>query len=148
MVSNEGAQKCISSVFEMSEVFWISVLSSFSTWYDIIVRVKLVVYDIWFAEDGNTGFLSGIVDIFDRIYRKERPISLPMEPMSTIKNVYDKWDYVRKIDKNLSLWNFWWIIKIIFLCYPAPMEKLKKLKNDKNCFLINIEHIFYIPLST
>ena len=39
-------QECISSVFKISDVFWISVMSSFSSWYDIIVCVKLVVYDV------------------------------------------------------------------------------------------------------
>ena len=33
---------------------------------NIIVGVRLVVYDVWFAEDDNTGFLSVGVDIFDR----------------------------------------------------------------------------------
>ena len=51
----------------MSDVFWISALSSFSSWDDIIVRVKLVVYDVWFAEDYKTGFLSVGVDIFESI---------------------------------------------------------------------------------
>ena len=58
----------ISSVFEMSDVFWIAVLSLSSSWYDIIVRVKVVVYDVWCAEDDNTGFLSVGVDIFDQLY--------------------------------------------------------------------------------
>ena len=63
-------QEWISSVFEMPDVFWIAVLYLFSSWYDIIVCVKLVVYDVWFAEDDNTGFLSVGVDIFDRLYLK------------------------------------------------------------------------------
>ena len=83
-------QEWISSVFEMSDVFLMEVLSSFSSWDDIIVRVKLVVYDVWFAEDDNTGFLSVGMDIFDRLYLKERPISLPMVPMITIKQIYDR----------------------------------------------------------
>ena len=58
----------IPSVFEMSDVFWIEVLSLFWRWYDIIVRFELVVYDVWFAEDDNTGLLSVGVDIFDRLY--------------------------------------------------------------------------------
>ena len=74
----------------MSDVFWISVLSSFSNWDDIIVRVKLLVYDVWFAEDDKTGFLSVGVDIFDRLYLKELPISLPVVPMIRIKQIYDK----------------------------------------------------------
>ena len=52
----------------MSYMFWIAVLSLFSSWYDIIVRVELVVYDVWFAEDDNTGFLSIGLDIFDQLY--------------------------------------------------------------------------------
>ena len=68
----------------MFNVFWIEVLSLFSSWYDIIVCVELVVYDVWCAEDDNTDFLSVGVDIFDQLYLKERPISLPMVPMSTI----------------------------------------------------------------
>ena len=49
-------------------MFWISVLSLFSSWYDIIVCDKLVVYDVWFDEDDNTGFLIVGGDIFDRLY--------------------------------------------------------------------------------
>ena len=61
-------QEWILSVFEMSDVFWIEVLSLCSSWYGIIVRVEVVVYDVWCAEDDNTGFLSFGVDIFDRLY--------------------------------------------------------------------------------
>ena len=39
-------QEWISSVFEMSDVFWIAVLSLFSSWDNIIVYDKLVVYDV------------------------------------------------------------------------------------------------------
>ena len=69
----------------MSGVFWIAVMSSFSSWDNIIVPVKLVVYDVWFAGDDNTGFLSVGVDIFNQLYLKGQPISLPVVPMSTIK---------------------------------------------------------------
>ena len=58
----------ISSVFEMSDVFWILVLSLCSGWYDTIVFVEVVVYDVWCTEDNNTGFLSVWVDIFDWLY--------------------------------------------------------------------------------
>ena len=50
----------------MSDVFWIEIMSLCWSWYDKIVRVELVVYDVWFAEDDNTGFLSFAVDIFDQ----------------------------------------------------------------------------------
>ena len=43
-------------------------MSLFSSWDDIIVCDKLVVYDIWFAEDDDTGLLSVGVHIFDWIY--------------------------------------------------------------------------------
>ena len=61
--------------------------------------VKLLADDVWGAEEDKTGFLCARVDIFDQIYLKERPISLPMVTMSTIKQKYDKWGYVRKINK-------------------------------------------------
>ena len=59
-------QEWISFVFEMSDVFWIAVLSLCSSGWDIIVGVELVVYDVWFAKDDNTGFLSVELDIFDQ----------------------------------------------------------------------------------
>ena len=61
-------QELISSVFKISDLFLIAVLSTFSGWYDIIVCDRIVVHDIWFAEDDNTYFLSVRVDIFDRLY--------------------------------------------------------------------------------
>ena len=42
------------------------VLSLCWSWWDIIVGVELVVYDVWFVEDDNTGFLIVGVHIFDR----------------------------------------------------------------------------------
>ena len=82
MVSNKGVymwpehciffrgvtQEWISPVFEISDVFWIAVLYLFSSRDDITVCDKLVVYDVWFSEDDNTGFLSVGVNIFDRLY--------------------------------------------------------------------------------
>ena len=59
-------QEWISSVFEMSTVFLMEVLSLCWSLWDIMVGVELIVYDAWFAEDGNTGFLSVGVDIFDQ----------------------------------------------------------------------------------
>ena len=61
-------QEWISSVFNISDVFWIEVLSLFSSWDDLIVRDKLVVYDAWFSEDDNTGFLIVEVGMFDHLY--------------------------------------------------------------------------------
>ena len=66
------------------------VLSLCWTWWGIKVGVGLVVYDVWFAEDDNMGFLSVGIDIFVRLHLKERPISLPMVPMSNINTKYGK----------------------------------------------------------
>ena len=54
------------------------------------VHVELLADDVWAAEDYKTGFLIVGVEIFDWLYLKERPISLPMVPMSTINQKYDK----------------------------------------------------------
>ena len=63
------------------------------------VRVKLLADYLWAAEEDKTVFLSVGVDIFDQLYFKGRPISFPMVKMTTIKLIYDKWDYVRKLIK-------------------------------------------------
>ena len=55
------------------------------------VPVELLAYNIWAAEDDKTCLLSAGVDIFDQLYLKERPNSLHMVPMSTIKLKYNKW---------------------------------------------------------
>ena len=52
----------------MSEMFLIEVLFLCLSWYDIIVHVKLVVYDVWCAEDDNTSLLIVGVDIFNWLY--------------------------------------------------------------------------------
>ena len=66
------------------------VLSLCWSWRDIIVGVELLVYDVWFDEDDNTGFLSVGLDIFDWFYLWERPISFPMVPMSAVNKKYGK----------------------------------------------------------
>ena len=54
------------------------------------VRVKLLANDVSAAEDYKTNFLSVGVDIFDWLYLKEQPISLPIVTTSAIKRKYDK----------------------------------------------------------
>ena len=66
------------------------VLSLCWTLWGIKVGVELVVYDVWFAENDNMGFLSVGLDIFDHLYLKERPISLLMVTMITINTKYGK----------------------------------------------------------
>ena len=120
----------ISSVFEIFTVFWMEVLSLCWSWWDIIFRVELVVYDVWFAEDDNTGFLSVGLDIFDRFYLKERPISLPMVPMSTINKKYGKSYYVRRIDKNRNMWKKLMNNQNIMFRMSLFNGKSQKSKND------------------
>ena len=74
-------------------------MSLLSSWYEMDVSFGLFADDEWAAEYDNTGFLSVGVDIIDRLYFKEQPISLTMVTMSTIKRKYDKWGYVRKLNK-------------------------------------------------
>ena len=52
--------------------------------------VELLADDVWAAEDNKTGFLSGGVDFYYLLYLKERPISLPMVPISTMKRKYEE----------------------------------------------------------
>ena len=78
-------------VLEMLFLFLLVAMSLLSSWDDMDVCVELLADDVWAAEDYKTIFLSVGVDIFDRIYLKERPISLPMVQISTIKRNYEKW---------------------------------------------------------
>ena len=67
-------------------------MSLLSSWDEMDVCVELRADDVWSVEDDKTGFLNVGVDIFDQLYLKERPIYLPMVPMSTIKQNYYKWE--------------------------------------------------------
>ena len=62
--------------------------------------VELLADDVWAAEDDKTGFLSFGVDSSDQLYLEKRPIFLPMVPMSTINQKYDKWGQLRKLNKS------------------------------------------------
>ena len=66
-------------------------MSLLSSLHEMDVHVKLLAYNVWEAEDDKTDLLSVQVDIFDRLYLKERPIYLPMVPMSAKTRRYDKW---------------------------------------------------------
>ena len=96
----------ISPVFELFFLFWIAVLSLLSRWNEMKVRVKLLADYVWATEEDKTVFLCVGVDIFDWLYLKEQPIPLPMVTMSTIKRIYNKWDYVRKLNKIEICENF------------------------------------------
>ena len=67
------------------------VMSLWSSLDEMDVLVELLADDIWSAKDDKTCFLSDGVDIFDRLYLEEWPISLPMVQISTKNRKYDKW---------------------------------------------------------
>ena len=83
-------QECMSSVFEMFTLSWLEALPLCLRGWDVIVGFEIVIHDVWFAEDDNTGFLSVGLDDLGRLYLKERPISLPMVPISTINTEYGR----------------------------------------------------------
>ena len=57
---------------------------------DVTGGFEIVIHDVWCAEDDNTGFLSVGLDDLGRLYLQERPISLPMVPISAINTKYGK----------------------------------------------------------
>ena len=66
-------------------------MSLLSNWYEMDIYVELLADDVWASEDDKANFLIVGVDIFDGLYLKERPISLPMVQISNIKQKYEKW---------------------------------------------------------
>ena len=83
-------QEWMSSVFEMFTFSWLKALPLCWRGWDVIDGFEIVVHDVWFSIDDNTGFLSVGIDDFSRLYLKELPISLPMVPISTINTKYGK----------------------------------------------------------
>ena len=80
----------MSSVFEVLFFFLLVKIYVLSSWDEINVCVKLLADYLWAAEDDKKVFLIVVVDTIDPLYLKERPISLSVVPMSTIKRKYDK----------------------------------------------------------
>ena len=54
------------------------------------VRFELLAYDVWSAEYDKTVFLNVVVDSFNQLYLKERPISLPKVQISAKKRKNEK----------------------------------------------------------
>ena len=95
------------------------------------VCVELLTDDVWAAEYYKIDFLIVGVDIFDWLHLKERPISLPMVPMNTIK-IYmrneDNWE--KSTNRNMRF--FWWMIKILYLVIPSYGKNSKNRKMSMN----------------
>ena len=68
-------------------LFLVVVLSLLSIWDEMDVCVKLIVDDVWAAEDDKTGLFTVVIY---QLYLKELLISLSIVPMSTIKLNYEK----------------------------------------------------------
>ena len=77
-------QEWMSSVFEMFTLSLLEALPLCWQGCDVTGWFEIVIHDVWFAVDDNTGFLSVGLDDLGRLYLKERPMSLPMVPISTI----------------------------------------------------------------
>ena len=75
-------------------------MSLLSSWDEMDACFELLADDVWAADNDKTGFLRMGVDIFDRLYLKEIPISLPMVPMSIIKQKYEKWGWLINLNKS------------------------------------------------
>ena len=137
----------MSSVCEVLFLFWFVVIYLLSSWDDMEGGIELLTDGVWAAEDDKTGFLSVGVGIFDQLYFQERPISLPMVPMSTIKPKYEKWAQLRKLNK-LEIWDFLWMIKMYFWLYP-PLLKTSKIEKVKWIDFDECSNNFFDrPLST
>ena len=101
-------------------------MSLLSSWDKIDVRAELLGDYVWEAEDYKTGFLSVGVDIFNQLFMKKWPISLPMVPISTKKTKIWQMRISEKAQR-IEKWDFYlWII--IFLLDPSYE---KDLKNEK-----------------
>ena len=105
-----------------------SLLSSLD---EMDVCVKLLADDVWEAEDYKTGFLIGLVDIFNRLYLKELPISFPVVQMSTMKRKKrneDNWE--NSTNQNIIFFDE--SSKYYVWLYPPLYKKLKNRKFSIN----------------
>ena len=60
-------QEWTSYVFDMFTLSWMEAVPLCWSWWDIIVEFEIVIHDVWFAEDDNTGFLSVGFDDFGQL---------------------------------------------------------------------------------
>ena len=66
---------------------------------EIYVHVELLADDVWEAEDDKTRFLCVGVDSFDRLFWYKQPMSLTIGQNSNKNRKYDKWGYMKNINK-------------------------------------------------
>ena len=63
-------QEWVSSVFEMFTLSWLEALPLCWQGCDVTGWFEIVIHDVWFAVDDNTGFLSVGLDYLGRLYLK------------------------------------------------------------------------------
>ena len=57
----------MSYVFEMFTLSWLEALRLCWRGWDVTGGFEIVIHDVWFAEDDNTGFLSVGLDYLGRL---------------------------------------------------------------------------------
>ena len=102
------------------------------------VRVKLLAYDVWVAEDDKMGFLSIGVDIFDQLYLKELPISLPKVKNIGIKRNYENEDnWKSSTNRNMRFFYEW---SKYYVWLNPPYRKTWKIENINQLILTNVQN--------
>ena len=117
----------MSSIFKVLFLFWFVVISLLSSSYETDVRVELIAYDVWAAEDYKTGLLSVGVDIINRYYLEKQQISLPIVQISTIRQKIrneDKWE-ISTYRNMIYIFHEW--SKYYVGLYP-PYGKTRKIE--------------------
>ena len=139
-------QEWISSAFEMFTLSWSEALPLCWRGWDVIGGFEIVIHDVWFAQDDNTGFLSvGLDFLIDYICKSDQYPCPWCQWVLKTKNMVNNimWEELTKIEICAifneeskyyvcdipPLWNksknsklrinmFWWMMEIIFLIYP------------------------------
>ena len=130
-------------------LFLLVVMSLLSSWDEMDICVKLLADDAWGWRwwSGLSWVLEWIVS--NRSYFKGRTISLSMVKISTIKRKYDKWGYVRKLNKfqnklmndqniinrKMSINKFWWMSGIIFLIDPFLLREYNLFSQNTEIYI-------------
>ena len=112
-------------------LFWLVVIYLSSSLYEIDVRVELLADDLWEANDDKPGFLIVGLDSFDQLFLHKLPMSLPMVENSNKNQKYDKWEYMKGMNKSKNVKrSILMNVQNVFLMRPH-YEKIKDWKNWK-----------------
>ena len=89
------------------------------------ILVKFLADDVWASEENKTGFLIVGVDIIESIIFERTTNFLAHGDNEYYKTKIWLMRLCEKTQQNRNMWKFWWMIKILCLGYPPPMEKLE-----------------------